>query len=113
MIRAAPRNIDVRGCVDRGPAQKADRCRVKSACLKRMVHHSKESAEIRTPDPNAMMPAITLWGMGATQASIAPSTKAEPLRAPHNPAWMANGTLMSFSFELLAHQPATVAKLLN
>jgi hypothetical protein len=29
---------------------------------------SKERAEIRTPDPNAMISAITLWGMGAIQA---------------------------------------------
>ena len=86
MAGSTLRYKDIRRGEDRSARQKPMEVESNPPLRNAFSISSKERAEIRTPDPNAMIPAITLWGMGAIQASNAPSTKAEPLRTPHSPA---------------------------
>jgi len=47
---------------------------------------SNDSAEISTPDPNAMTAAMARGGTATTHAIAAPSSSADPPKSPHSPA---------------------------
>ena len=57
---------------------------------------SNDSAEISTPDPNAMTEATTVRGTSTNHAKSEPTTRAEPARSPQPPACSQIGTGVSF-----------------
>ena len=53
---------------------------------------SKATAEMRTPEPNAITDATTFGGTSTNQATSAPRTSAPPPSRPHRPASSQTGT---------------------